>query len=246
MFDLNGSLPRDTRVARRLTRFHVMTLLCATVLGLGACHDDSTTTPKTATNVTVLSGGSQSGTVGAALASPVVLQVTDQNGSAIAGVAVVLTAGSGSGSVAATQLTTDVNGHVTVTWTLGIVAGTDTLAAQVGSLPVLDVFATATPDAPASVVVVSGDNQNGTAGTALPSALTVKVVDQYGNAVPNATVMFADDANGTFASATVTTDANGMASDTITLGPIAGVDDVTASVATASGSVAATLHETAS
>ena len=246
MFDLNGSLPRDRRVARRLAGFPALTLLCATVLGLGACHDDSTTTPKTATTVTVLSGGSQSGTVAAALAAPVVLQVKDQNGSAMAGVSVVLTVGTASGSVSATQLTTDVNGQVTVTWTLGTVAGTDTLAAQVGSLPVLDVLATATPGAPASVVVVSGDNQSAAAGTPLASALTVKVVDQYGNAVPNVTVTFSDDANATFASATVTTDANGMASDTITLGPTAGTDDVTASVPTASGTVAVTLHETAS
>ena len=246
MFDLNGSLPRDTRVARRLAGFPVLTFLCATVLGLSACHDDSTTTPKTATNVTVLSGGSQSGTVGAALAAPVVVQVTDQNGSAMAGVAVVLTVGSSSGTVSATQLTTDVNGQVTVSWTLGTVAGTDTLAAQVGSLPVLDVLATATPDVPASIVVVSGDNQNGTVGAALTSALTVKVVDQYGNAVPNVTVTFSDDANGTLASATVTTDANGMASDTITLGPTAGTDDVTASIQTANGPVAVTLHETGS
>ena len=61
------------------------------MLGLAACHDDSTTAPLTATTVTVLSGGSQSGTVGAALAAPVVLQVKDQNGNAMSGVAVTLT-----------------------------------------------------------------------------------------------------------------------------------------------------------
>ena len=115
-----------------------------------------------------------------------------------------------------------------VNWTLGTVAGTDTLAAQVGSLPVLDVLATATPDVPASIVVVTGDDQSGAAGAELPSPMTVKVVDRYGNAVPNVTVTFADDANGTLGATTVTTDAAGMASDTITLGAT-GTDDVTAS-----------------
>ena len=246
MFELNGSLTRATRDTRWRGGLPTMAIVCAAVLSLGACHDDSTTAPATATTVTVLSGGTQSGTVGAALAAPVVLQVKDQNGSAMAGVSVTLTAGSSSGTVSATQLTTDVNGQVTVNWTLGTVAGTDTLAAQVGSLPVLDVLATATPDVPASVVVVSGDNQSGAVGSALASALTVKVVDQYGNAVPNVTVTFSDDANGTLASTTVTTDASGMASDTITLGPAAGTDDVTASVQTANGPVTVTLHETAS
>jgi len=246
MFDLNGSLPRDTRGTRRFPTFRAPALLCVTMLGLAACHDDKTTAPATATKVAVLSGGSQTGTVGAALAAPVVIVVQDQNGAAMAGVTVTLTVGTGSGSVAATTLTTDLNGQVSTTWTLGTVAGTDTLAAQVGSLPVLDVLATATPGAPASVVVVSGDNQTSTAGTALGSPMTVKVADQYGNAVPNVTVTFSDDANGTLGATTVTTDANGIATDTITLGAVAGTDDITASIQTATGPVTVTLHEIAS
>lgn len=246
MVDLNGSLTRDTRDTRWHAGFSTIAILCASVLSLAACHDDSTTAPATATTVTVLSGETQSGTVGAALGAPIVLQVKDQNGSAMVGVAVTLTVGTGSGSVSATQLTTDANGQATVSWTLGTVAGTDTLAAQVGSLPVLDVLATATPDVPASVAIVGGDNQSGAVGGALASALTVKVVDQYGNAVPNVTVTFSEDANGTLASTTVMTDATGMASDTITLGPTAGTDDVTASIQTANGPVTVTLHETGS
>jgi len=245
MTDLNGSLMFDAPRERRRTRARSSLAVCIAVLGLAACHD-STTSPATATTLTVLSGGSQTGTVGAVLAAPVVLQVKDQNGSAMAGVAVSLTVGTASGTVSATQLTTDANGQVTVNWTLGTVAGTDTLVAQIGSLPVLDVLATATPGAPASLVVVSGDNQTATAGTALPTAMTVKVVDQYGNAVPNATVTFSDDANGTLAATTVNTDASGMASDTITLGANTGTDDVTATIQTASGPVTITMHETAS
>jgi hypothetical protein len=220
--------------------------VCAATLGLTACHDDSTTAPRTASTVTVLSGGAQTGTVGAALSAPVVLQVKDQSGNALSGVSVTLTPAGGAGSVSASTLTTDANGQVSVTWTLGTVAGTDTLAVQAGSLPVLDVLATATPDAPASIVVVTGDAQTAPAGSALPGPMTVKVTDQYGNPVPNVTVTFTDDANGTLAATTVTTDANGMASDTITLGSAAGTDDITASVQTASGPVTVTLHETGS
>jgi Bacterial Ig-like domain (group 1) len=246
MTDLNGSLTHDAGVTRHRAMASLTMAACAAALSLAACHDDSTTAPRTASSVTVLSGGSQSGTVGAALAAPVVLVVKDQNGTALSGVAVTVTPAGGAGSVSSTALTTDANGQVSVNWTLGTVAGTDTLAAQVGSLPALDVLATATPDVPASIVVVTGDAQSAPAGTALPAPLTVKVVDQYGNPVPNATVTFADDANGTLASTTVTTDANGMAADTITLGPAAGTDDVTASVQTANGAATVTLHETGS
>ena len=76
--------------------------------------------------------------------------------------------------------------------------------------------------------------------------LSVKVVDQYGNAVPNVTVTFSDDASGALAATTVTTDASGIATDSLTLGPNAGPDDVTASIDTSSGTVTATLHEVAS
>jgi len=245
MTDLNGALTHDTRVRRRAMA-GALAAACAATLGLTACHDDSTTAPRTASTVTVLSGGSQSGTVGAALNAPVVLQVNDQGGNALPGVSVTLTPATGAGSVSASTLTTDASGQVSVTWTLGTVAGTDTLAVQAGSLPVLDVVATATPDVPVGLVVVTGDAQTAPAGSTLPGPMTVIALDQYGNAVPNVTVTFADDANGTLAATTVTTDANGTASDTITLGPAAGTDDITASIQTASGPVAVTLHETGS
>jgi hypothetical protein len=245
MPDLNGSLTLDYPTARPRSNF-LLAAACLAVFGLAACHDDdSTTAPLTASTVTVLSGGSQSGTVGATLAAPVVIQVNDQNGKALAGVAVTLTVATTAGSVPSTVLTTDANGQVSTTWTLGTVATTDTLAVQVGALAEVDVVATAAPGAAASIVVMAGDAQTAAAGTSLSTALAVKVLDQYGNAVPNVTVTFADDANGALAASTVTTDASGIATDALTLGPNAGPDDVTASIDTPSGTVSATLHETA-
>lgn len=142
MPDLNGSLTVGQPAVRPTVRSSLPMALCIATLGLAACHDDSTTAPLAATSVTVLSGGSQSGTVGAALATPVVLQVKDQNGKAMVGVAVNITAGTGSGSIPTSQLTTDANGQVTTAWTLGTVAGTDTLNVQAGSLSAVQVLAT--------------------------------------------------------------------------------------------------------
>lgn len=198
MMDLNGSLTRRCGAESAGARPMWTTGLCIALLALGACHDDSSTSPKTASSITVASGAAQTGTVGSALAAPVVLQVNDQNGTGMAGVSVAVTAGAGSGSASAAQLTTDANGQVSVSWTLGTVAGVDTLVVQAGSVP-----------------------------------------------VPNVAVTFADDENGTFGAPSVTTDAGGIATDTITLGGVSGTDDVTVTVQTANGPVTVTLHETA-
>ena len=248
MPDLNGSLtvpPLRSASSRSVITTPLILAVCAAVLGLAACHSDDSTAPRTASAVSVLSGDSQSGTVGAALAAPVVLQVNDQNGKALAGVAVNITVGTASGSVPSAQMTTDANGQLTVSWTLGTVAGTDTLGIQAGSLAAVQVLATASPGLPASIMVTAGDAQSAAAGSALATPLTVKVVDQYGNAVPNVTVTFSDDASGALTATTVTTDAFGVATDALTFGPNAGQDDVTASVDTPSGTVTTTLHETA-
>lgn len=251
MPDLNGSLtpPTMSAVQRRSTRHGASAPLMVTawlaIMGLAACHNDDSTAPLTATSVAVLSGGSQSGTVGAALVTPVVLQVNDQNGKALSGVAVNVTVGTASGSVPSGQLTTDANGQVTVAWTLGTLAGPDTLAVQAGSLSPVLVLATAAPDVAANIMVTAGDAQSAAAGSALSTPLAVKVVDRYGNAVPNVAVTFSDDASGALAATTVTTDASGIATDSLTLGPNAGPDDVTASIDTPSGPVTTTLHETA-
>ena len=245
MPDLNGSLTLRSPSARRGIRASRILTACVAVLGLAACHNDDSTAPLTASAVTVLSGGSQSGTVGAVLATPVVLQVNDQNGKALAGVAVNLTLGPASGSVPSAQLTTDTNGQVAVSWTLGTVAGADTLAVQAGSLSPVLVLATAAPGVAATIMVTAGDAQSAAAGSALSSPLAVRVVDQYGNAVPNVTVTFSDDASGSLTATTVTTDVFGVATDALTLGPTAGPDDVTASIDTPSGPVTVTLHETA-
>ena len=114
-----------------------------------------------------------------------------------------------------------------------------------------DVTNVVTPTPTSISVTTSTNNQTGTVGTALATPLSVKVVDQNGNAVSGATVSWAvGTGGGTLGSATSTTDANGIATMTWTLPNTAGAYTVTASIAngqsvtlnaTATAATAATL-----
>ncbi len=209
-----------------------------------ACSKDSTSpTARVATAFNVVSGSAQSGTVNNTLAAPVVIEVTDQSGSPLAGA--VVTFSPASGSVATTQVTTDASGLAQTAWTIGTMAGADSMSVSVASLSAVTVVATGTPDQPATITIISGNAQVGTAGASLGSALSVKVTDQFGNPVPNVPVQWSDNAGGSLAATTTTTDASGIAQDTYALGPSAGTDDVVATITVGSGSMAAMFAEQA-
>ncbi|PPS42787.1 N,N-dimethylformamidase beta subunit family domain-containing protein [Chroococcidiopsis sp. TS-821] len=75
---------------------------------------------------------------------------------------------------------------------------------------------------PPTITIVSGNNQNGNAGAALPEPLVVQVKDTTGNPQAGVTVTFAVTAGGGSVSPTTAiTNANGQASTTLTLGPAA-------------------------
>jgi predicted extracellular nuclease len=79
-----------------------------------------------------------------------------------------------------------------------------------------------------------GTPQSATVDTTFASTLAVRVVDAYGNGVPNVAVAFAAPASGasaTFSTASLTTDAKGLAGTTATANAIAGAYTATATVA---------------
>jgi len=71
---------------------------------------------------------------------------------------------------------------------------------------------------PHDIAIESGNNQNYTAGSALPNSIQVKVSANQGWAVPYATVHFSPQDGGSVASSTVTADNNGIATTTWTPG----------------------------
>jgi hypothetical protein len=79
------------------------------------------------------------------------------------------------------------------------------------------------PGPPATLEIVSGAEQNGIAGTTLPSALGVRLVDAGGRPVAGRPITFrVVQGNGSLVTESVLTDANGRAATLWTLGPVAG------------------------
>ena len=96
---------------------------------------------------------------------------------------------------------------------------------------------------PQTLTRASGNDQQSRAGATLAAPFVVSVLDQYGSALAGAVVTFSVTAGGgTLSATTATTDANGRAATTLTLGSELGTNTVTATV---SGLAAATFTATA-
>jgi hypothetical protein len=221
----------------------IITLSLA-LITVAACSKDSTSPTPVATTVVLAGGSAQTAVVATPLATPVSVTVADQSGKPLAGVAVTFSPSPASGSASAAEVMTDATGSAQVTWTLGTVAGADSMTVTAGALTPIVVVATATPDAPAVLAIASGNQQSAPVDSALANVLAVKVTDKYGNPVPNATVQWSDDAGGTLAATTTVTDANGIAQVGYTLGPTPGPEDVIATLMNVSVPVTASFLET--
>ncbi len=178
------------------------------------------------------SGEGQEGPAGRPLAKPFVVSVLDQNGSAFAGAVVRFSVTTGGGTLSPTTATTDANGRARSTLTLGPNLGNNTVMATVEGLGPVTFTATATEQAPHSLTKVSGNSQEGPTSTQLDEPLVVSVLDQGGSPLAGVDVTFSVAAGGGTLSATaVTTDANGQARTTLTLGSDPGTNTVEATVA---------------
>jgi protocatechuate 3,4-dioxygenase beta subunit len=239
-------LPSRPRAAFTPGRRAALVAALSVTLALDACLGSSLTSTPTVTPaaMVLVSGGAQLGAAGNTLPLPVIIRVTDQSGLPVSYAAVSFTPAAASGTVSATSILTDTTGTAGVLWTLGTGLGADSLSVSVTGLPTLTVTATVTPGFPDSIAVVSGGAQTAPAGTTLSAPLVVKVTDQFGYAVPNASVSWSNDANGAFTSASAVTDANGSAQAVYTLGPTAGVQHVTVVVSTTAGAMMTTISVT--
>jgi len=107
----------------------------ATVEGLESVTFTATAVGQAIPNsLTKVSGDGQEGTVGAVLADPFVVSVSDADGKAIAGAVVTFSVTAGGGTLSAAMATTDANGRARTWLTLGSDSGTNTVSATVEGL----------------------------------------------------------------------------------------------------------------
>lgn len=102
----------------------------AAIVAAASCSGSDGIAPPSATAIALVSGDHQTGTVGQALAQPLVVRVTDKNDAGVAGVAVSWATTGGGGGVSGASVTTDAQGHASVTWTLGPSVGSNNDSAQ--------------------------------------------------------------------------------------------------------------------
>ena len=183
----------------------------------------------------VYGGNNQRGTLNNELADPLVVQVTDDNEDGVANVRVTFQVTSRNarltqrGTGYALRVDTDRNGMASAPLT-PTGAGPITVRATANGLDPAE-FTITTGPPPASLSIVSGDNQVGTPRNALANALVVEVEDADGGAVSDIMVTFEVTAGGgTLSAETATTNAQGRAQTSLTLGSERAINSVRASV----------------
>jgi outer membrane protein assembly factor BamB len=218
--------------------------LTASAPAFGNVTATETAVPGPAVKIIAFGGAGQTGTVGSVLPKPLIAQARDFNNNAVAGVTVNFSS-AGNGTLTPLSAVTDATGKAHTAYQLPTKSGASPVTASSTGLPNIKFAETAVAGSPTSVSVVSGNNQFAPAGTQLPTALTVLVVDQFANPCPNINVMFDDGgAGGTFLNANpALTATTGKASQLYTLPPSKGAVTIHATVAGVP--TPATFNETA-
>ena len=211
-----------------LEAMNLLDRIDAKIDGLGGCPIENSWVvfePRTPTIVKI------SGPITAS-ESRLIVAVRDSEGQPIEGHLVTFTVTSGDGTLSVTRTTTDADGRAESRLTRGPDAGTNSVSAFAAGVEQPVIFTAAGQAILQSLTKVSGDGQQGPAGTVLAAPFVVSVLDEAGAAIAGAVVTFSVTAGGgTLSTATATTDANGRARSTLTLGSEPGTNTVAATVA---------------
>jgi hypothetical protein len=197
--------------------------------------------------IEAISAPTQSGSAGQSVADPPSVLVRAADDTPVPGVAVTF-AVSGGGTISPSGVvTTNDKGIAALTsWSLGSQPGaSQTVTASSPGLAGSPVTFTATALAASTIAKVSGDNQRTVMGRALSEPIVVLVSDPNNTPVPNATVTFTAGSGGSVQPSVATTNANGRASVTWSLGTTVGSQTLTASLVGPQGSASVTFTATA-
>lgn len=192
----------------RTTRLALTALLAM----LAACSGEGTEPPPqpaavVATTPTTLA----TATVGSVVATVPAFEVRDGDGDPLADVAVTVTASSG-GSVAGAPTVSLDGATAAGTWTLGNVAGQQSLTVTAAGIAPLVFFIGASAGAPIEIARFAGNNQAGQALAVVPGPIRAKVADAFGNGVPDVEVTWTvESGGGQLAAPTSVTSTTGVA-----------------------------------
>ncbi|HTM47409.1 MAG TPA: Ig-like domain-containing protein, partial [Bryobacteraceae bacterium] len=209
-----------------------------TVFNLTASGTPTTPTPPSSPALLrILGGNNQSGSPGGLLSAPLVARVEDSAGNPIPNAPVVWQPSS-TISLSNMSSISDGNGVVSASVILGSVTGPAQAQVRMANAPAIQaVFSltitgsTVTPTQPASSAsslrILGGNSQSGAPGSRLQAPLTAVIEDSSGRPVPNVPVFWETSQGLTLSGATSTSDAHGIVSTLVTLGPSTGPAQVT-------------------
>jgi adhesin/invasin len=212
------------RPMRRITPLS----LCLVSAALLSCGGDDLVLPPDGqpARVTILQGATLSGRVGERLESPLVAQVLDRGDRPVPNATVVIDIPGASA-----------NPDTAMTDGLGTITSELTVGSQVGETD--GVVKVISPEGPEEIsagftlvalaasanglAMVSGDLQEGAAGTTLGDPLVVEVTDAFGNPIPDVPITWTAQGGGTVSETSTVTNAQGQSSVLRTLGPTSGL-----------------------
>jgi uncharacterized protein (TIGR03437 family) len=196
-------------------------------------------------HLTIQQGNNQSGNAGQQLPQALVAVVTDAGGSALAGQKVTWTVGNAQGVTLSNVVTTsDSNGRVSATATLGTAPGAQTVSVALSGNTAISATFTLTVNASiGTLTITGGNNQSALINTPFGQPLVVQVLDQSNKPLPGVAVSFNVQGSGvTLSAGSAPTDAQGNASVSAVAGGTAGTVTVVASTGNLSQSFTLTVR----
>jgi hypothetical protein len=203
----------------------------AGAVAIAACAGDKATEPdSTPASLIVVQGTNQAVQGGKELPNAIVLRVLTADGKPVEKVPIGFTVATGGGSVTPGSVLTDANGEARTKWVLGPTVPEQTLRAEVAGIDPITIAASAI--VPTAVIIAQGNNQSGRVSTALATAIVVRVVGLNNTPIIGVPVAFQITAGaGVITPQSALTNSFGEVNVKWTLGPSAGSNSLTASVA---------------
>ncbi len=200
---------------------------------VGTVTSDLTALALAPSLLSVVSGGTPSGTVGELVAGQIRIKISDGGQNGVPNLPLDVAVVAGGGSLASSTVTTDASGEAVLpAWRLGTTSGLNRVRVTYGTLS-LEISATAAAAAPSSVAAVDTTTQVGAVNAAVAVRPSVRILDSFGNGVAGVSVVFTvASGGGSLTGATVTTDSLGVATvGSWTLGQAAGLNTLSTTVA---------------